>query len=1060
MGNSSRSSEADQPCSLAPLPDGTNGPQPSLKQNLRALRVPATDPARKAVVPHEEKVVFFIHFSYNCLTTRPRVPTGTKLLSKMAHLNEFLLERSSLVDHIQHALHDTPCFFLVAPAGGGKTVLASQFAAHWHGPVVYWRLSPQHADPVLMLTDGYRHFREQLPGFRSQRLESLIEQGTITPNDLDLGIQPFLESMQACYPDLRPLVICDDLHHTGPASPGLQLLGRLIGAEPPGWRWLLCSRPPLDDGLKSTLRLSEKQLLTGEQLAMELAEVQQFFLTRYGDRLNDELAGCILEQTGGNPLLVSLWARGGHGLAELPAFLEHTLTQSDYQNLLKLAILPIDTKVALRSLLGEAEFDALLEPLRQLPGIRLTENHLYLHDLVRDVLGETARQRLPQELRDGLLREASRLRMREGDVLGTIECLLSIGDHEQIEALIQRHGMQLLGRGLHLSCRAILERIPESFIHESPGLLLLQGSIASNLGRSEARPLLERAIHLAHENDNPMLELMAIIRLLEYEGGIAGGYENLEMMMTQAERLFTRMGEDLPPAALAWTHTVLGAAYQLGSCDLEQAARHFDISTPIAERHELHNLQALIAYMRCHRHLVMADIPTAWRYLEEIHGLQREGNLVGVYAGLLALGASNILRFTGQHETNLTLLERMLTRERQKTAPSRLLLNFFVNWQAESLNAMGNPAQAKGLLLHALNSGPSATTPFLRSQIHQNLALTCALLGDAEGMRAAVEKSVEMRASNQERYQLAYHELTIGLAFLVMNDLEPAQAWLSRARTTAAETDKIMVLAAANLHLSNVAAQQGDKDTMRARLEEGLSLVERHDIRYLPSWLDEPVEAALLPAIEKEIAPAAVRRLVDALDKSITDDGRLIPRLRLSLIGGLRLAMGEHEIAGSELSDLQRLLLSLLGTRPRLEAPHEWLRAQLYPDSDDTRARQSLDTLLSRTRRLLDERFGKGYGKQYLLARNGYVQLRHVRTDLARLEADLAQLAILVRQEAWCVIEIQGLLPGIGSHLEGTLLPEVIGSHDIEIARQRIEKLKQRFHELSEQSKTHFLYNS
>ncbi|BAN69029.1 hypothetical protein EBS_1110 [endosymbiont of unidentified scaly snail isolate Monju] len=381
--------------------------------------------------------------------------------------------------------------------------------------------------------------------------------------------------------------------------------------------------------------------------------------------------------------------------------------------------------------------------------------------------------------------------LNQGNPLGAARVYRRLGDHESLERLMRRYGMRLLGQGLLASCRDILADIPGDVLQRSPGLLLLTGSIASLEGRDAARELLNKAVKRAREEADPALELMIITRLLEYEGGISGRYEHMDDLVERGENLIDTVLDDLTPTAKAWVHTIFGATCQLQRNDYQAAVQHFAEAESLAAANDLISLQALITYLHFQRHMAQTRYPAAQMDLERLFQLNTTGRLSGLYGTLFPLAFVNWLNFNGLHEEVVEVVRKLGLDFRKAGSASLLVRTFLARWHAESLIALQRAREACDWLEHVLGGFVNRSTPFLESQLYHTLALAQALEGDSASAREMAERSTRLRRPFRELHQRTYHQLAQGVTWLILGEEEQAVEWLSQARDTARETERV-----------------------------------------------------------------------------------------------------------------------------------------------------------------------------------------------------------------------------------------------------------------------------
>ncbi len=71
-----------------------------------------------------------------------------------------------------------------AQAGQGKTTLVYQFLAHNKVQYTWYQVGPEDSDPVFLLSSLLANFCQNVPGFSSPQLATILNEGSVGPLDL------------------------------------------------------------------------------------------------------------------------------------------------------------------------------------------------------------------------------------------------------------------------------------------------------------------------------------------------------------------------------------------------------------------------------------------------------------------------------------------------------------------------------------------------------------------------------------------------------------------------------------------------------------------------------------------------------------------------------------------------------------------------------------------------------------------------------------------------------------------------------------------------------------
>lgn len=403
----------------------------------------------------------------------------------------------------------SPLALVVAPAGSGKTVLLSQWAASLTRTAVVWLEITTADDDAVRLA---RRLVDELAPINSS-FDAL---------DAPLGNaggglgDPLIEALAAAFADVPGpvVVIFDDLHRvTNPDLIGD--LWRLVDMLPHGVHFVFSSR--VDLGLSWSRHRLQHGLI--EIRAAQLAfadDAAAGLLARISLRPVDaETAATVVRRTEG-------WAAGVQ-LAGLrlrvhaqPAELVEALREGDrlaidYLSEEVLDGLPEDRRRALvelsvieefsaglaETLTGLADGEQFLRDLEReslfvvpVPG---REGLYRFHHLFRDLL----RLRLRAADRDAearLLRVASTWHRVHGSPGAAIECLLAAKDWLDAIDLIMSRGPEVYERGETATVARWLGAVPDDVLSTRPDAVVLRGMVEGMSGRAALAETLLRSV--------------------------------------------------------------------------------------------------------------------------------------------------------------------------------------------------------------------------------------------------------------------------------------------------------------------------------------------------------------------------------------------------------------------------------------------------------------------------------------------------------------------------------------------------------------------------------------
>jgi LuxR family transcriptional regulator, maltose regulon positive regulatory protein len=322
-------------------------------------------------------------------------------------------------------------------------------------------------------------------------------------------------------------------------------------------------------------------------------------------------------------------------------------------------------------------------------------------------------------------------------------------------------------------------------------------------------------------------------------------------------------------------------------------------------------------------------------------------------------GVASHARFTAQHERGLRAVDEGLRLALSKNLSQH---QYALRAYGASLALAAHDAAAAQLHLDAmrpvLDKLPQADQTHYW-HYHAGLSL---LRGDVtravECARTTLSNSIEIGGP----YRTGLHLLSLGQALLVQGELQQAAHELEAAALSAQHIDAALLGFSARLMRAVCLLRSGDGEAADAELRAALAIGAQHDYRTTAGWwLPDVVAQAAQRAIERQIEPAYVQRLVRQRALPGSDPALAAWPWPLSLrsFGELSVTLADAPLqrpggkAAQRLLDLLRALLAHGPTPLPVATALQWL----WPDAEPLAQRKAFDVALLRLRRLLgDER--------------------------------------------------------------------------------------------------------
>lgn len=398
------------------------------------------------------------------------------------------VERPRLRSRLDAALN-APLSVIVAPAGSGKTVLLSQWAAsHPDVRVIWIALEPADSDPRRLLD---RLLSAVLPPGHGMR-----DLGRPHAVNARAFGRPVLESLVGVFRE-HPPVVLDDLHHLA-GSPLLPDLWWLADNVPEHTHLIFSSR--IDYGLgwgrhrlsHSLIELRQSDLALDEGASATLLEriigapVSPRTLAAVMERTEGWAAGVVLTGLGlrseADPEHFASELRGTDRL--ISEYLsEQALAQQPTERrslLLHLSVLDRMSAELVDSVLSVDDATSLFEELEResmfLVALDRDREWFRFHPMFRELLRYRLKAEHPGAANE-IRTAAADWHLARGDAPSAIDYLLEAGSWERAATVISARGREVLERNDTVSVSRWLDALPGEFRATRPDVEILRGML-------------------------------------------------------------------------------------------------------------------------------------------------------------------------------------------------------------------------------------------------------------------------------------------------------------------------------------------------------------------------------------------------------------------------------------------------------------------------------------------------------------------------------------------------------------------------------------------------------
>jgi LuxR family maltose regulon positive regulatory protein len=458
--------------------------------------------------------------------------TRTKIIPPRGHKG--LLSRQRLLGLLDELL-DYRLTLVIAPAGYGKTSLLVDQASRVDYPLCWLSLDAHDADLSRFLNYVVAAVQVAFPAFGAPTSSLLSDPGS-SGLDLDQALRTLVNDLYDHVPEHFALVL-DDFHLVEDSPGVIRFLNRFIQEMDENCHLVIASRTLLDlPDLPLMVGRSQVMGLSFEELAFNPQEFRELYLARYRRELSAEEAARLAQETEGwiTGFLLSAEAEApgspGPGSAARAAGI-------DLYDYLAGQVLDQQTPELQDFLLRTSwmeEFDQglCLQALGE-PGLEggwgdliqiLLQKNLFVqpvesggtwlryHHLFRDFLQQHYQSHHPQEVRELLGKLAGVYRSR-GWLDRAYAVLLRLGDEGLRAEYLKSVSADLVHSGQISLLKTWLEGLSPGLVESDPGLLAIQGGLASLSGDPVSGLwMINRALAGATRVEDPALLALLLVR--------------------------------------------------------------------------------------------------------------------------------------------------------------------------------------------------------------------------------------------------------------------------------------------------------------------------------------------------------------------------------------------------------------------------------------------------------------------------------------------------------------------------------------------------------------------
>jgi LuxR family maltose regulon positive regulatory protein len=921
--------------------------------------------------------------------------------------SQSLLRTSLLTAKLPHNGHNKKVIVVEAQAGQGKTTLVSQFLEHNNNSSLWYQIGPEDSDPVLLLSSLLANLSNNLPGFNSPQLTTILNEGSVGPFDLTRCANILLKDLDLHLQDDIYFVF-DDLHLIEYGALTNSLLDHIVDTSPPKVHFIFVSRKPLE--LKSKVLRNGSQIVyvNTTDLALDIGEIEELYnnvlnqdITRHDAEeiqkiTNGWIMGIVLAShpisgrsrfwLDSSNATLSTSHRKGHMLDYFQEEIFDQIPRNLHDPFLELAFLQEIPADLATEITGIENFSQVLFEMSQANFFIYSlddKQHVFrFHHFFQEFLQKQAESQLTTADIARIYNHEARYYLDRDMTEKALTCYKNGGDLETMEKILQEKGMGLIAKNRTITILTLLQSIPEETLFQYSWLTLYAGLLRVDFSPQTTLKFFNSArLHFIDTGEEAG-ELITLSQTIYFHFVISGQYNVGSKFLPRTEELLEKLKSNLPTPIIIMAARNLASGYCFFNGDMEKARHFIKMASTLATRHNIRNFIASTRFIQGYIELLSGNCAKYLIEAEICFSLFNDP-LVGE-SNKLTMRVMHLcyLSMTGDHK-NYSLQQELLKQSiDRKVVEQTVAAPYFFVWGSSNFFSAGQTEQGLELLNKGLGITSTSSTDHMHSQILQWQAFGSALTGKGKDAQDRLSESARLRNIAGGPFYIAFHNIIAGGVYTRLKMFDKAQDRLDKGLELARSIPSTFLTLCALMNTSYFKHESESPEAALKDLEAGLSLMKNSGYDHFGSW--EPVMMTNLLAlaakenIEKDFAQSLARK---RLGINFSDDGRSIPLLKFTLLDSFALSMGGKTLLhAKDFTPYQRELLGLLLTAKGQRIPQDRIQLELWPDNSPENARKSFDTLLNRLRKLLIPHLS-GQVKDYLYLQKGILCLANYEID-------------------------------------------------------------------------------
>jgi LuxR family transcriptional regulator, maltose regulon positive regulatory protein len=955
-----------------------------------------------------------------------------------------ILSRPRLIDQL-YSNQGKKLILILGQAAQGKTTLAVSYLAQNHRTYTWINLRAEDSDPVTLFYDLIQALQTTFKETDFSPLLKLPAQ-TMSPRPENLLFRDWIRSALQSIPSPL-LIVLDGLDRLAPQAQSWAFLQVLTEEATYGLQIILLSRemPPLN--IQRLKMNQEAEILTNDELAFTLVEVEAFFKENMGIPLSSDQLKTIHQYTQG-------WAGGLRILYELlrlhPDLLNHrdglnrTLTNLsdrafDYfteelfstqpremqELLIKSSIFEVIEPKIFQEIFPEASAEEVLSDLVK-RNLFVTSNfneekgrqYLY-HQMFRDFLQEKFKARLTKTEQQALYNRTASAMEKAGDPEKALHFYLQARDFLKACSIIKIIWYDLLTKGKMEVLARYIEALPKTLHQEDPWILF-----CLCLTRHWTEPLenivrLKQCLNIFEEQNELRGILLSLAYLIEALMLQGGSWKELSHFLDKGEKFLTFSGAEGMNYEKASLWFQIGLSYSIRG-NPRQGFRASQHAIFFAKKTGDLMLQgkALI-----HSMTVMTFVGEYAMTIElagKMEALLEKTQVPDLFfSNFISIATLDI--YCGEEEKSASSIQKALIEVEQHGLHSwypiallhQVMQSVFFNHYTKS-EQLGN---------YLLNLSETLGINFVKAVVTLFLGVNFFRQDQLTQAEAWLCKAVTLLSADESRteYHLHYAMALHSLICLKLSKFPTRKGELPEALQYFKEIQAHLFMAESLLVSALSAIREDRKEKVKENLEAGFRIIREKGYDHFLILGPKDIAKICSLALEYEV-PGAEDLIITQLSgrygtylkpelESLTSRPKIknrervhevrkgihrsqAPVLHIETLGSFRVFRGDRPMKEEEWErNSAKKFLKVVLSYGSLKIPKDYLMETLWPDSSPSTVEGNFKISLHRLRKSLEPELDETIGSSYVHLRNNLVFLNEALCgiDVQRFDALIGQ---------------------------------------------------------------------